>query len=271
MVNIPSKKNPIESVFLSVIVVSSYSHQSLRNCIDSILANQHLDKVEILVADCCSDKPVSNLIEKYPNVGFIHFPQNTGIPALAGAGIKQAKGEIIALTDSSCEVGIGWISAILAAHQSSSPVIGGSVDVGGPMKMIDWAAYFCEYGQFMSPLKAATVEVLPGNNISFKRSVIDGRTEYVQPEFWKTYWCEELKEEGLELISEPTMLVHYSKTFQVVPFFVRRFHHARCFAGMRTRRLSVSKRVLYLGGSPLLPFIFLYRTIVTVLAKKRFL
>ncbi|MEO6051186.1 MAG: glycosyltransferase family 2 protein [Pyrinomonadaceae bacterium] len=271
MVKNPSKRTPTKSVLLSVVVVSLYSHRLLRKCLNSILANQHLDEVEILVADCCSDDPVSSLMENYPNVCFLQFPQKAGIPVLAGAGIKQSKGEIIALTDSSCVVSTDWVSEVRAAHRSSSLVIGGAVDVSGPMKMIDWAAYFCEYGQFMPPLKAGRVEVLPGINISFKRSALEKQIQYVEPEFWKTYWCEKLKEEGVELFSEPAMLVHYAKTFEVIPFFIRRFHHGRCFAGMRSRQLSFSKRMVYVGGSLTLPLILLYRTIATILTKKQFL
>lgn len=259
-----------ETVKLSVIIVSLYSHLSLRKCLDAILANDGRDNIEILVAHC-SDEPIADLIDKYPNIRFIQFPQKVGIPFLAGAGIKQAKGEIVALTDASSEVGPGWINAIFEAHQSQHLVIGGAVEVNKQMKPVDWAAYFCEYGQFMLPLKAGLADVLPGNNISFKRSVLERGTEYIEPEFWKTYWCEKLKDEGTDLIAEPAMLIYYSKTFQIVPFFIRRFHHGRCFAGMRTSKSSAAKRMLYLGGSLILPFIFLYRTITTILAKKRFL
>ncbi len=264
-------KSPSEIVKLSVVIVSLYSHSLLRNCLDAVLANEHQDKIEIIVADCCSDEPVSKLIDKYRNVRFIRFPEKVGIPFLAAAGIKQTTGEIVALTDSSCVANADWITSIFAAHQSPSPVVGGAVEIRGQMKAIDWAAYFCEYGQFMLPLKAGAVDVLPGNNISFKRSVLKKATEYVEPEFWKTYWCEKIKVEGIELISEPAMLVYYAKTFQTVPFLIRRFHHGRCFAGMRTNQSAFSKRMLYFGGSLILPFIFLYRTIAAVLGKKRFL
>ncbi len=64
--------------------------------------------------------------------------------------------------------------------------------------------------------------------------------------------------------------VYYAKTFQTVPFLIRRFHHGRCFAGMRVMEAALSKRAFYLGSSLILPFIFLYRTVAVVLGKKRF-
>jgi len=121
----------------------------------------------------------------------------------------------------------------------------------------------------MHPLRAGSVDALPGNNISFKRSALLIGNEYVKNKFWKTFWCQKLRAEGIELISEPSMLVYYTKNFHLASFLTRRFHHGRCFAGMRAIEFTIIKRVLYLGGSVLLPFIFLYRVISTVVGKKR--
>lgn len=256
-------------VKLSIVVVSIYSHQSLINCLDSILACENQDKIEIIVANSSSDNSLLYLDIKYPRVRFIQFSQNMGIPDLSAEGIAQALGEIIALTDSSCLVDGDWITSILKAHQSKSAVVGGTVEIHGLRKAIDWAAYFCEYGEFMHPLRAGSVDALPGNNISFKRSALLIGNEYVKNKFWKTFWCQKLRAEGIELISEPSMLVYYTKNFHLASFLTRRFHHGRCFAGMRAIEFTIIKRVLYLGGSVLLPFIFLYRVISTVVGKKR--
>ena len=259
------------SAKLSVVVVSPYSHAMLRKCLESILASVKQDKIEVLVSDCCADEVVSDLIQKYPDVNFLEFPGKSGIPALAAAGIEKACGEIVALTDSSCMVESNWVSSILTAHQMPSQVIGGAVEIPGPMKPLDWAAYFCEYGQFAYPLKSGTVDALPGNNISFKRSVLAVKSEYAKKEFWKTYWCRELQAKGVELISEPSILVYYTKEFKLFSFLSRRFDHGRCFAGMRTKQIRFSERLIYVAGSFFLPFVFLYRTTVSVLSKKRFL
>lgn len=256
---------------LSIVIISNFSHLSLKKCLDSILANDNQDKIEIIVPHYCSDEIVSNLVENYSGIHFLQFKEKAGIPVLSAAGIAQSSGEIIALTDSSCVVDSGWITSILKAHQSLSPVIGGAVECHGQMTLLDWAAYFCEYGQFMFPLKSGVAEVLPGNNISFKRSVLSVGNEYVKNEFWKTFWCQKLQAKGIELTQEPSILVYYTKVFKLIPFLRRRFHHGCCFAGMRAKRMTLSKRALYVAGSIFLPIVFLYRTIAVVFNKKRLL
>jgi glycosyltransferase involved in cell wall biosynthesis len=268
MMRVKEINSPVQ---LSIIVISSFSYSLLENCLESILANEKQDEIEIIVVDCCLDKPVSCLFEKHSNIQILQFPHETSIPIRSAAGISQSKGEIIALTDSSCIVDSNWISSILNAHQSSSLIIGGAVEIFRQMKVLDLAIYFCEYGQFMRPLKSGEAAVLPGNNISFKRSALAIANEYTKEEFWKTLWCQKLKAAGVELISEPSILVYYAKEFKLVPLLARRFRHGRCFAGMRAKEMTVFKQRLFLIGSIFLPFVFIYRTIYVILSKRRLL
>lgn len=259
-----------KSIKLSVVVASIYSCSVLKRCLDSILAGDG-ENIEIIVAhNCTTNEPPADLITEYADVCFIEFAEKATLPVLWAAGIARSSGEIIAVTDSSCIAAENWISAILAAHQSDSPVVGGAVEMSDSKKLVDWAAYFCEYGQFMKPLEAGAAQVLPGNNISFKHDVLEKNKQFVENEFWKTYLCRQLQAEGIELMNAPSMLVYYTKSFELMPFLVRRFHHGRCFAGMRIERESVFKGAFLALGTIFLPAVFLVRIFAPVLQKRRF-
>lgn len=255
---------------LSIIVISTCHMTSLENCLSSIFANETLEKIEIIVAVCDSENLISDLTKKFPTVDFIQFREKVGIPILAAAGIEKSRGEIIALTDSACVVDKNWIASIMRAHQSDLIIFGGAVEPFGKMKSLDLAAYFCEYGRFMPPLKSGVTEVLPGNNFSFKRSALKIGREFTEPKFWKTFWCERLQKENIKLILNTEITVYYARKFSPASFLVRRFQHGRCFAGMRIQPAAVSKRLFYISGSIFLPFIFFYRIVSVVPGKKRF-
>lgn len=258
--------------WLTIIIASGYSIGDLERCL-SVLALQAVDRqVEIIVADCCQDESLAAMMARYPRVQFIRFGEKVTLPMLWGAGIKRAKGQVIAITDSTCEVDSHWVSAIEEAHQTSGPVIGGSVEINGRTRtLVDWAAYFCEYSQFMKPLRNGVVQELPGNNISFKRSALEKGREFTRNGFWKTYWCRTLQEEGIELVSAPSIVVYYNKSYELGAFLVRRFHHGRCFAGMRVSRVAIPTRACYVVGTTLLPFIFMLRVVRVAIAKRRHL
>lgn len=256
-------------VRLSVVVVSIRSHSFLRAALDAILAN-NAECIEVLVVDCCSEEPVPNLVEAYPSVRFFHTSRTACITLLAGTGLKYAKGTIVALTDTSCMVVPNWVVRILQAHESASLVIGGSVEPNGRMNLLDWAAYFCDYGQFMSPLKAGRVGVLPGNNISIKLSALAKNAELVMPAFWKTLWCEKIRSEGEALICDPAIETYFANSVRMVPFLIQRYRNARCFASMRSREMTKRKRLLHFVALPLVLIVLLQRTIRAIVPKKRY-
>lgn len=257
-------------VSLSVVVVSSKSHSSLRASLNAILAND-LRNVEILVVDCCSEEPVSILVDAYPSVRFFRTSQKACVPLLAGTGLRHANGEIIALTDTACLVSSNWVANITRAHASVSLAIGGAVEPRAGMNLLDWSAYFCDYGQFMHPLRAGPVSVLPGNNISIKRSALSKSTELVGPAFRKTLWCDKIRSEGEELICDPAIETYFVNSVRMAPFLMQRYRNARCYASTRSKQMTKLKRLLYFAGSPLLLFVLLGRTISGIIPKKRYM
>lgn len=255
---------------LSVIVASAHSVRDLEMFLDCLSAQTAGRRVEVIVADSREDGYSLDTVEsKHPEVIYLRFNGRSSLPQLLACGIKRSTGEIIAITDSQCPPDGRWIDAVIDAHSSSHPVIGGAVELDGWGSVVDLAAYFCEYGQFMRPLVEGVAHELPGNNFSFKRFVLDKEPELVNDAFWKTLWCRQLQEEGIELFSTPSIVVRYRKTFRFLPFTIRRFHHGRCFGAMRIGRASVLTRTLYAAGSSLLPLVFFLRTARTVASKRR--
>ncbi len=259
-----------KAIKLSVVVASLHAPTDLQNCLESILAEKP-DEIEIIVADCCLKEKTAEWKRKFPAIEFVEFPEKTSPEKLLGAGIARASGEIIAITNSSCVVASDWISAILRAHEAEkSLVIGGAVEMSGRENLTTWAAYFCDYAEFMPPAPRGIAAVVPGNNLSIKRWALEKDSDLTAPEFWKTLWCQKLQSAGIELFSEPEISVRWNKTYKLIPLLVRRFYQGRCFAGRRFAGENFSKRAFYSVGSVFLPVVFLFRIAAPILQRKRF-
>lgn len=256
---------------LSVVIASDNASYTIKDCLYALTGQSKNEEVEIIVVDCSTDDTNRIIKTMFPDVYLICFPERTSLPMLLGVGIAHSNGDIIAITDANCVADPNWISEILKAHETPYPIIGGAVEIGKVESIAGWAAYFCDYGQFMRPLNEGAVNELPGNNISLKRWALKKGQEFVQNGFWKTYWCQKLQEEGFQLVSMPSIVVYYNKSFRLRHFLARRFHHGRCFAGMRIAKASISARIYYIAGSPALPFLFLGRTVRAIVSKKRYL
>jgi hypothetical protein len=177
-------------------VACTHSSRDLNPVLSSLLGQKGGDGLEIIVVDGSGDRAVDHAKIQDEGAVMLRFPQGTPLPVLWGSGIKQSHGAIIAITDDCSVPDRQWVSSILTAHKSSDLILGGAVDPMPQRSLVDWAAYFCEYGQFMLPLTGGVVSELPGNNIAFKRAALGRGREYVEQGFWKTYWCRALQQEG---------------------------------------------------------------------------
>jgi hypothetical protein len=246
----------------------------LSECLESLRLQVNPDETEVIVAG--SRDGAASVVESFKWARFVENIRTPTIPRLLGSGIAAAAGEIIVITDSSCVVAEDWIGSIVRAYQSqlqrqSETIIGGAVEIDGEPRAAEWAAFFCEYAQFMLPLSAGQTNEIPGNNLAFRREALEQASRYVHPEFWKSYWSGELQKRGAQILAAPEMVVRQEKHYDARAFLVRRFNHGRCFAGMRLTSSSIFLRFLYGAGSLVLPFILMARVITTVLTKRRYL
>lgn len=255
---------------LSVIVFSTMPLSEAPSCLGGLTAQQRDGEPEIIVVDSSDGEIPKTLVERYPDVAFIRLPGRANIARLLGEALRRAAGDIVAITEAPCAVDASWVSAIEKAHEAPHPVIGGAVEPEALRSALDWAAFFAEYGHFMSPIDEGVVDQVPGINLSLKRQALERGREFVDGEFWKAFWCRRLQAEGTRLWLTPSVVVHYRKTFALRAFLARRFHHGRCYAAMRSRAWSGARRALYAAGSPLLPLVFCARIIKSVAPKNRY-
>jgi hypothetical protein len=201
---------------------------------------------------------------------FVRLASTATLPQLLGTALDLATGEIIAITDASYEVAENWVEAVLQAHNTPRALIGGAVVPGRLRSLVDWTAYFCDYGRFLPPLLDGPAVEVPGCNLSFQRNLLMRGREFVSPEFWKTYWCRLLQAEGNHLYLDASIIVTYRKSVRFGPFLGHRFHSGRCFAGMRNTQLSGGKRWFYGVSSPLLALLFTARQLQSLWPKGRY-
>ncbi|HEY9677481.1 MAG TPA: glycosyltransferase [Drouetiella sp.] len=257
---------------LSVIIASINGPEYLEPCLDALKKQQGNINTEVIVADCVGDSVTSMMKTKHPDVKLISFPDKQSVPKLRATAIAQTSGNIIAVTEDHCIPPSGWYQSVLKAHSDHpAPAIGGSVDNGATKRLIDWAVFFCEYSNFISPVASGVVHDLPGPNVSYKRSETQHIFDSNEEEFWETFVHGAIESEGKQLWSDPAVSMIHKKHFTFSDFLSERFHYSRSYAGTRNKSITLKQRLIYLFGSPLLPPILMLRIFKRVWAKKKHL
>lgn len=257
---------------LSVIVASINGWEYLKECLGALRKQEGGINSEIIVADCVGREVVEPMQSLYPEVRLIAFTEKQSVPKLRAAALAQARGNIIAITEDHCIPPSDWYQSVLRAHASNTaPAIGGAVDNGATKRIVDWAVFFCEYSNFISPVANGIVHDLPGPNVSYKREELEKLRDMIKEEYWETFVHGQLEAEGKNLWSDPSVQMIHKKHFKFNDFLAERFHYSRAFAGTRNESMSMSKRLIYLVCSPLLPPVLLLRIFRRVMSKRQHL
>ena len=89
------------------------------------LSNLNYPEFEILIVDDCSSDNTKVVLKQYP-VRTISLKKSMGSARARNIGIKEAKNDIIALTDSDCFVSKNWLKD-LVPYLNTYDVVGGKV------------------------------------------------------------------------------------------------------------------------------------------------
>jgi len=193
------------------------------------------------------------------NIHLHHCKQGTAILKLWGTVIARSNSDYIAVLDINCPPQKGWSRRVLKEMNKQTPVFFGAVEPGWGLNDLRILGYITEYAQFKSPLPAHGDEV-PGNNIVFKRCLLDDGSDVEETGFYKTFMIWRLEKElGIRACGFNDMPVSYYKPFSYKHYMFRRYVHGRCFAACRFDNAGQPPRWACLLFSVLLPLLRVWR------------
>lgn len=253
---------------ISIVIAAWNSPAALDKCLRSLQGQGQASDAEVIVASNYSDLDIEAVARRFPHVSYLTLPKDCTVPELRTAGIGQASGEVVALLEDHCLLHKDWYEKMKSAQQSSYAAVGGAVDNASCDQVLDWAVYFYDYGKYMSPNRGGVVKSLSGNNVSYKRSVLNDINDSFSTGFYEAFIHDELIKRGYTLYLEPDAIVYHAKSYRFSMAASECYHHGRAFAGMRIDGATYSKRAIFLAGSLLLPVLLPARVVARTLRKK---
>ena len=118
-----SHESLAEHPLVSVVVVNHDRAELLRECLTSLL-RQSYRPLEILVVDNGSKDHSDAVVASFPKgrVRLTSLGRNLGFAGGCNIGIRESKGEMVALLNNDAVAGPGWIEELVEAMKSSSQV-----------------------------------------------------------------------------------------------------------------------------------------------------
>ena len=236
------------------VVVALQKKQPVERCLASLIG-QRADGVALQIV--LVGAPDAGWIPSLdpPHVA-VRSPHRS-LPMLHGSGIAHAAHPLIAFTEAHCSFEAGWAEAAIAAMSDGCAAAGGAVVCSPELRGISRALYWADYVAFAPPLEARATAELPGNNVVFRRDALPEDAH--ANGFWKSFHCQALERRGAAMKLDPALVVEYGRRISLVELVSRRYHHGRCFGGMRAREMSLARRIAATAAAPLLPFVLTAR------------
>jgi len=225
------------------VIIASYNSGSLlENCLQS-LKNQKTNKpFEVILVDSSTDGIGQQIGEGFPWVRSYHFPERKYCGDARNFGLSVTKGEIIAFIDADCRAASNWVDQILNTHQSPSLAIGGAIANANPESYVGWAAYFCEFSQWMPVLPARSLMDIAGANMSYKKKVFEEYGPFIEGTYssdTEFHWRLGRNKYCLKFV--PSILVSHHNINQLGRFLRHEFEHGRSFARVRMNSQDFSE------------------------------
>jgi hypothetical protein len=255
---------------LSIVIASVQPGPVLLDCL-SALERQRRSDVEVLVVTGGADDIIERVRARFPWVGIIEAPTARSLPKLRGLGMAAATAPVVGVLDAWCLVNDGWIEDAIRIHRERPNLVaGGGVELAESERrsVSAWATYLFDYWEFVPPFPSGYVNVLPGNNITYKRDALADGDTLRTVGFWKAFTNARLKESGHHLWASRGLVVQLRRRLPLGRFLRSRYHHGRSYAGMRVDGASWRHRWKWALVAPGLPLLFLARQIRGLASKR---
>ncbi len=249
---------------VTVVIGANAPPERLEACLAALEPQR--EGVEVLVHE--GHASPTALRERFP---WAHFETAPGllVPEHWRDGIDVATGDIVALTIAQMIPALDWIATIrqLAGRYEA---VGGAIDAGPDLRLVDWAEYFCRYARDLPPFAGRESHDLPGDNAAYARTRLESVRDLYRDGFWEPEVHRRLAAEGVVLWQAPELVVAQGRSAGFAAFVRQRVRHGRAHGRQRGLRWGKARNLAGVLASPLVPFVMTLRVARLVYAKGRY-
>lgn len=245
---------------VSVVIASGAGGDFLFRCLDSLKDQALAGQIEIIVVDRCGGQTIERLRKEYPTVVLVAAPpeHHPSVPELRMLGAKRATGDVVAIIEEHCVAPPHWLRTIRESFRLTDAAIGGPILDHNYNRVRDWVVYFSEYHNYLPPWRDGSRFVLNGANIAYSRTKLLELEALLTQGYWEVALHPELSKRGA-FRAIPSMGVHHTGPFDYGYYLGQRYLLSRVWGGTQRGKVSFAKRLTYLVGAPLFPFLLLAR------------
>jgi len=197
---------------VSIIVITYNAKDDLKECLQS-LVTQDYSEIEIIVVNDASTDGTAELVEDFiktanSDITVVTNRTNLGVAGSRNAGIRHAKGDVIAFTDSDCVADHDWVSELVRSYECNDVAAVGGKILDARMAGI-WNV--TNKGHDFVASQEGYVPFIKGCNMSFKGDLLRGYmfNDEIKYGYEELLLCDSLTDNGYKIYYNPRAVVHH--------------------------------------------------------------
>lgn len=249
---------------MSVVIVTPDDYETIRKVIRCLHAQTVKDRLQLIIVAPSAEALVvdPSELKDFFQYRIIGIGKIDSIASASAAGLRQADAPLVAFLEDHSFPNPEWAEVLIKAHEQSWAAVGPVMRNANPESLTSWVDFLIHYGRWIDPTPAGPIDHLPGHNSSYKRSILldygpalEGMMEAESVLHW------DLGTKGYQLCLEPAAKVSHLNFERFSSWMSAQFHSGRLFAASRAKGWALFRRLIYVGGTPLIPAVCLWRTL----------
>lgn len=245
---------------LSAIVVIPDTYETVRQTMSYLRAQTRADAMEIVFVLPRGVRVDERELDVFHSWQCVPVEQVVSIGRTYAAGVRGARAPIVALTEDHSFPAPNWAETLIKADRQPHAAVGPALKNGNPNSLLSWADFYIAYGKWALPITSGTIDYLPGHNSSYKREVLlayGDRLEAMLDAETVLHW--DLRSRGQTLYLEAGTYTAHLNFAQWRAWLPIKFYAGQQFGARRALGWSLMRRLVFSAGSPLIPFVRLFR------------
>jgi hypothetical protein len=246
---------------LSVVFVTDQL-ATIRKTLAHFRAQDGSERLEIVIAapnEIVADGAAE--LTPFGEVKVVRVDDISETPLVRAAAVQATRAPLVVFAETHSYPRPGYVDALIRAHREDRrAVVGPSMANANGDTLVSWVGLFMDYGAWVANDRRGLAKDVPGLNSAYKReALIEFGDDLAEQLRASRLMHEELRRRGYELYLEPDAVCDHLNSSRLLWSVAEHFQSGRKFAGQRARRWRRGRRLLFAGGSPLIPAVRLRR------------
>ncbi len=258
------KENDRLAPAMSVILIAPDGYKTLSKTVEALRRQKAKDQLEIIIVTPNEQRLGLSHFEmkEFHQFKIIEVGPIVSTGQAEAVGVRNASSPIVVYVEDHSYPAAGWAEALIRAHKNDWAAVGCTLKNANPDTAVSLANFLTDFAPWMNPIKSQEASRLAPHHTSYKREVLlrygDELGNMLETE---AVLHMDLQKKGGRLYLESAAESCHVNISLLSSYIRGEFYGGRVFGAARANRecWSLIRRLIYIAGSPLIPFVRLRR------------